>query len=124
MKFTFRHRKAIANVTLAAVLTVLLLAFVFTVFSAPRYEGSLQDNIMLTAEDMGNFIPSTEISLVNTRNHEGSGGILPFHFSPSAFQKNDGFILTIALFALLLAAGFRVASSELTPVSLRTRIDQ
>ena len=124
MKFTFRHRKAIANITLAAVFTVLLLAFVFTVFSAPRYEGSLQDNIMLTAEDMGHCIPSTEISLVNTRNHEGLGGINLFHFSSPAFPEKDGTVLTIALFWLLLAAGFRFVDSDRTPVSLRTRIDQ
>lgn len=124
MKFTFRHRKAIAKVTLAAVFTVLLLAFVFTVFSAPRYEGSLQDNIMLTAEDMGHCIPSTEISLVNTRNHEGLGGINPVHFSSPVFPEKDGLVLTMALFSLLLAAGIHIVSSEHTPVSLRTRIDQ
>ncbi len=124
MRFTFKHRKAIANFTLAAVFIVLLLAFVFTVFAAPRYEGSFEDNIMLTADDIGHCISSTETCLVNARNHEDSGGILPFHINFLDVPAKEGLVLTIALFSLLLAAGFGFVSSEHTPVSLRIRIDQ
>ena len=59
MKFTFKHRRTIAKFTLITVFIVLLLAFTFTVFAAPRYDGSFQDNIMLTADDIGHSISST-----------------------------------------------------------------
>jgi hypothetical protein len=124
MEFTFKHRKFVAGFTLATIFIVLLLAFLFTVFSASRYEGSFEDNIMLTADNIGYSISSTEISHINSCSHEDPGGIAPAHFSYPDIPAEIGFVLTITLFSLLLAAAFCLLGSENTPVSLRTRIDQ
>jgi len=124
MEFAFKHRKAIASVTLTTLFIVLLLAFTFTVFASPCYEGSFEDNIMLTADNIGHCISSTETCLINTRGQSGSGGILPLHINFLDIPAKDGFVLLAALFSLLLAAVFRFVNSEHTPVSLRTRIDQ
>jgi len=124
MKFTFKHRRTIAKITLVTVFIVLLLAFTFTVFGAPRYDGSFQDNIMLTADDIGHSISSTGSRFENTCGSTGSGGILPVQNNFTDLSADNGFVLTALLFLLPLAAGFSFANSEHTPVSLRIRIDQ
>lgn len=124
MKFTFIHRKTIAKFTLITVFIVLLLAFTFTVFSAPCYVGSFQDNIMLTADDIGHSLSSTGSRFENTCGSTGLGGILPVQNNFTALSADNGFVLSALLFLLPLAAGFSIANSEYTPVSQRTRIDQ
>lgn len=124
MKFTFKHRKTIAKLTLITVFIVLLLAFTFTVFTAPCYAGSFQDNIMLTADDIGHSISSTGSRFENTCGSAGSGGILPVQNNFTNLSADNGFVLTALLFLFPLAAGFSIVNSENSPVSLRTRIDQ
>jgi len=122
MKDTFRHRKAIAKLTLLSVFIVLLLAFNFTVFAVPCYAGSFEHNIMLTADNIGHSVLSSESGLVNARGHDGSGGIVPPNTPclalPAALPAFHVFI------SLMPETGIFSADAGGSPVSLRTRLDQ
>jgi len=124
MEFTYKHRKAAALFTLISVVLVLLLALDFTVFGVSYCEGSFEENILMTADNIGHCLSSPETYPLDTHMRAELAQILLFDITFTYYAGRYGlFFITMAAI-LLSTAGFSPSHMDFTPVSLRTRMDQ
>lgn len=123
MEFTYKHRKGIARITLAAIFVVLLLALNFVIWDSNYLMGSFEDSISRNAADIEQCNVFSEITSLDINQNLSMENASFNHIDFIESHGNLYWNLAAITFLLFLTTGYLISHTKDTLVALCIRMN-